>query len=276
MAYETELELAKSLAFEAGEIMRKYFDLQLTRDWKSDGTPVTVADTEINALVINRIQQKFPGDSAFGEEQSAMTASVRLWVCDPVDGTMPYSHGLQVSTFSLALVVDGVPEVGVIYDPFGGRLFSAVRGEGSFCNDVAIRVGSGTMRHALLDVEAFPATGKGVTSVELGAIDHALRAKGAHVTCLWSVILPMALVAAGEYGGVVFNLPTLHDVAAAKVIVEEAGGTTSDLFGDDQRYDGPIKGFIACKPAIHADLVEIVRQANEMTSVKTQPTELNG
>lgn len=134
------LEFAKKLAYEAGDIMREYFQ---TTDmvWKSDNTPVTQADTEINSRVIERIAAAYPEHSVIGEEESAVREGARYtWACDPVDGTMPYSHGLPISTFSLALCEDGKPVVGVVYDPFMDRLFWASVGGGAFCNDEAIHV----------------------------------------------------------------------------------------------------------------------------------------
>jgi len=90
------LEFAKSLALEAGKIMRTYF-LVTDTTWKADQTPVTQADTEINSLVIDRVQKAYPSHSVYGEEESSLRESKFLWVCDPVDGTLPYSLGLPLS-----------------------------------------------------------------------------------------------------------------------------------------------------------------------------------
>lgn len=259
MTYDKELEFAKALALEAGAIMRVYFGFDLSREWKSDQTPVTKADVEINSLVIMRIKENYPGDGAYGEEESFETNSNRLWVCDPVDGTMPYSHGLQISTFSLALVIDGTPVVGVIYDPFMHRLFYAQKGEGTFCNGKPLHVSKQSIKNALVDVEGFPAKGtKAVTRHDI-TICQSIEAAGANTTHLWSAIIVFALVAAGQYTAALFNLSNIHDVAAAKVIVEEAGGKVTDLFGNEQRYDRPIKGFIASNGVIHDQLLGVVR-----------------
>jgi len=258
--YEKELTFAKALAKEAGEIMRQYFSFDLTREWKSDQTPLTKADTEINSLVIKRIQESFTGDSIHGEEESVKTDSNRLWVCDPVDGTMAFSHGLQIATFSLALVIDGVPVVGVIYDPFMNRLFYGSRDAGAFCNGVKIHVSNQPMQNALIDVEGFPAKGqRGVTDYDID-ICRSIEALGSNTTHLWSAIIAYALIASGQYCAAVFNLTNIHDVAAAKVIIEEAGGMATDLFGNDQRYDQPTKGFIASNGVVHQELVNLFKK----------------
>lgn len=257
--YDKELKFAKSLAKEVGGIMRTYFGFDLAHEWKLDQTPITKADTEINSLVIENIRENFPGDGVYGEEESFETGSDRLWVCDPVDGTMPFSHGLPIATFSLALVVDGTPVVGVIYDPFCDRLFCAQTHGGAFCNETPIHVSDQSMQHALIDVEAFPAKGtKSVTDYDT-AICSRIEAGGATTTHLWSAIIAFALVAAGQYAAVLFNLNYIHDVAAAKVIIDEAGGTATDLFGQEQRYDRPTNGFIASNGVVHDELVQLFR-----------------
>lgn len=255
------LEFAKQLAQEAGEIMSKYF-LATNTEWKADATPLTQADTEINSLVIQRIAAAYPEHSVLGEEESAMQDSSYTWVCDPVDGTMPYSHGLPISTFSLALCEDGVPQVGVVYDPFMKRLFYATVGGGAFCNDDPIRVNRQELKNALIEAAAFPAHPSKM-AVDCGnGIYEYLENTEAKVVRMWSTILPTCLVALGSFSATMLNITLPEDAAAIKVIVEEAGGRVTDLYGNDQRYDQPTKGFIASNGVIHDELVKIVKEAS--------------
>src|SRR5690606_7148188 len=108
------LAFAKTLATEAGQIMRDHFVLGIDTEWKQDATPLTIADTSINQLVIDQVKQRFPTHGVLGEEASFGTDREYLWVVDPVDGTMPYSHGIPTSTFSLALVQNGQPIVAAV------------------------------------------------------------------------------------------------------------------------------------------------------------------
>ncbi len=256
------LKFAKDLALEAGAVMRKYF-LHTEREWKEDQTPLTIVDTTINQLVIDRIAERFPEHSVLGEEQSAMKDSRYTWVCDPVDGTMPYSHGLPISTFSLALCNDGVSIVGVVYDPFMERMFWATKDGGAYCNDNKLAVRNGGLENALVDIAGFPST---VPVVDVDSrLMNAIFAEGAKVTSLWSAILPSCLVAAGDYTAVILNVPFPQDPAAIKVIVEEAGGKVTDLYGNDQRYDQPTKGFIASNGVVHDELIKIItEESNEV------------
>lgn len=121
------LEFAKSIAYKAGEIMIKYFKGDNQASYKFDQTIVTKADTEINQYLIQRVKETFPTHSVDGEEEQ-FGKSDYVWVCDPVDGTAMYARHIPVAVFSLALVIDGVPVVGVVYDPFTDSLYSATKG----------------------------------------------------------------------------------------------------------------------------------------------------
>jgi fructose-1,6-bisphosphatase/inositol monophosphatase family enzyme len=103
------LEFAKNLAKEAEEIALRYFSFETENTWKGDDTLLTVADTEINDLVIKRINETYPSHSIYGEEKSdKKEGSEYVWVCDPIDETMPFSNGLPMFVFSLALVEQSI------------------------------------------------------------------------------------------------------------------------------------------------------------------------
>ena len=254
------LLFAKTLALEAGKIMEKYF-LATDITWKEDSSPLTKADTEINDLVIKRIRERYPEHSIHGEEQSSYTDSPYFWVCDPVDGTLPYSSGIAASAFSLALVIDGVSKVGVVYDPFFKRLFHAVKGGGAFCNGDPIKVSTQTeLENAVIDIEGlyWPKMG---TEISLSnSLRDVLVDKDVKTTQLFSSILPSALVAQGKFAAVIMNGKTIQDGAAIKVIVDEAGGKVTDMYGNDQRYDQPARGFIASNGLVHDELVKIIAE----------------
>src|SRR5689334_9508840 len=107
----------RQIATLAGGIMKTYFThFGMERVVKTDTTPLTVADTEINQLVIDHVR-KISGDiDIVGEEQSDRTASPWQVMCDPIDGTFPYTWGMPVSTCMLGLMHNKVPVMGVIYD----------------------------------------------------------------------------------------------------------------------------------------------------------------
>src|SRR5882757_6693524 len=134
------LQFAKQLAYDAGAIMKKYFGKQPAHEYKEDETIVTIADKEVNSLVIDRVKEAYPDHAVDGEEESFTNDTEYVWVCDPIDGTNPFAMELPVSVFSLALVIDGQPVVGVIYDPFCDKLYSAAIGNGAFVGDKPLSV----------------------------------------------------------------------------------------------------------------------------------------
>jgi fructose-1,6-bisphosphatase/inositol monophosphatase family enzyme len=132
--YTTHLDFAEKLAREAGALMRQNFTLGMKKEWKSDMTPLTATDLAVNALALRRIEDAYPADAIISEEGSIKKDSEYAWVCDPVDGTMPFSHGLPTFVFSLALTRQGESVAAVVYDPICDRLVRAEKGEGVFMN----------------------------------------------------------------------------------------------------------------------------------------------
>ncbi len=112
---EEYLEFAKQIAIQAGKIMLRYFKEDNGANYKFDQTIVTKADTEINHHLVQQVKEKYPTHSVDGEEEQ-FGKSNYVWVCDPVDGTAMYARHIPVAVFSLALVIDGVPNVGVVYE----------------------------------------------------------------------------------------------------------------------------------------------------------------
>ena len=95
------LDFAKSVALEAGDIMRKYFGKKPDSHFKANNTIVTVADEEINDLVIKRVTERYPAHDIDGEEASQCHGSKYVWACDPIDGTASFAMELPISVFSM-------------------------------------------------------------------------------------------------------------------------------------------------------------------------------
>ena len=144
---EQYLEFAKGLAKEAEEIALRYFSFETETTWKGDDTPLTKADTEINDLVIKRINETYPEHSIYGEERSEIKENSKyIWVCDPIDGTAGFSCGLPIFVFSIALVdqSNGLPILGLINDPVMKNMYFAYKGSGAYRNGKKIFVSKNT------------------------------------------------------------------------------------------------------------------------------------
>ena len=239
------------MAAHAGKVMLKHFRIGMEQQQKSDMTPVTKADLEINDLLIKNVCEHFPKHDVLAEEKSSRKNRGRfLWVCDPVDGTIPYAHGIPVAMFSLALLDNGSPVAAITHDPFLNRTFYAEKGKGALLNGKPIKVGEsyciGTTEWMRM-------------SYDTSRLNDALIQKDYQVLDPSSFVYMGCLVACGTFAAAIFAGDTAHDLAAVKLIVEEAGGTVTDIFGEEQRYDSTLKGAIASNGIIHEELVGLSR-----------------
>ncbi len=254
---ENYKNISISLAKQAGGIIRDQFTLVMKKKWKADYSPVTVTDVAVNRLVIDTIQKNFSTHSIRGEEESALIeGSEYVWACDPIDGTIPFSHGIPTCVFSLALVRDGAPILGVIYDPFLDRLFFAEKGKGATMNDQPIHVSP----NDTLDLELVGLEMPKHLPYQFAPLRMMLAQEKAKVVSLGSTLYTGMLVAGGAILANIFTGKNAHDAAALSIIVEEAGGKVTDIFGNDQRYDREIQGCIASNGLVHEKLLELVRR----------------
>ena len=233
--------------------MRKNFVLGVRKKWKADGTPLTKADLQVNRLVVSAVRKRFPSHSVLAEEGSSLRPSEFVWVCDPIDGTTPFSHGYPTFIFSLALTRNGKSIFGVLYDPIANRLAVAEKGRGTLINGRRSHV----RRERTINDRSF--INLDGDSRLIGVRAHLLEKKNCWVSTLYSCAYASLLVAAGEFTAEVFEYKNPWDGAAAKIIVEEAGGRVTDILGKEQRYDRPLNGFIASNGSVHGELVKVVR-----------------
>ncbi len=247
------MSIAKEIALEAGVIMTEHFGIGLEHTLKEDNSPLTIADKSIQELVTSRLEAAYPAHSLYGEEGKKIRESEFVWVFDPIDGTAPFLRGIPTNVFSLALVQNGVPMLGVVYDPYMKRLYHAIRGEGACMNDHPITTSYRTeLPGSYIETDGH----KGFKNLEL--FERA-RQENVRFLSYSSTVYAHMMVATGQLDGVVFPLPKAWDCAAAKVIVEEAGGITSDVHGNEQRYDVDTKGFVsACTPEFHTKLLALI------------------
>ncbi len=254
---EEYLNFAIEIARYAGEVFKKYFTVENGASYKYDQTIVTKADTEINRYLIEKVKEVYPNHCVDGEEEQ-FGKSENVWVCDPVDGTAMYARHIPVAVFSLALVIDGIPMVGVVYDPFTENLYSAIKGNGALCNNQPISV-SDTVLNDMKSVSNFDMWPNSPYNIyelikELG--------EKTYFVSIGSVIRASMCVANGDFNFAIFP-GTKHkncDIAAVKVIVEEAGGIVTDLFGREQRYDQNINGAIISNGLVHQEIVDNVKK----------------
>lgn len=251
------LEFAKEIAYKAGEIMLKYFKEDNGANYKFDQTIVTKADTEINSYLIEKVKNTFPTHSVDGEEER-FGKSNYVWICDPVDGTAMYARHIPIAVFSLALVIDGIPKIGVVYDPFTDNLYTAIKGQGAYRNGKTINVNDIDLndKRSVANFDMW-------ASSEYDLYDCIKELQNSsYFVSIGSVIRGCLCVATGDFTLAIFP-GTKHkncDIAAVKVIIEEAGGKVTDLFGDEQRYDKDINGALISNGKVHSEVLSVIKK----------------
>lgn len=248
MKYEKELMIAKDIARQAGVIMKEYFYGDQQVEVKEDNSPVTIADKKINSLVINELKKYFD-DIVIGEEESTGEYGTgRRWFCDPIDGTKAFVFGVPTAMFSLGLVENGRPVMGVAYDPFLDILYEAIKGEGSYCNGKKIHVSGKSIEHATVAISG------GIVKSRYPHIEWLLDRK-IKLMSLNGAVYKSCLVARGKIEGYLEPGVSGHDMAAVDLIVNEAGGTVTGLDGEILDYSKSFKGAVISNGVIHGELV---------------------
>ncbi|HEU5268795.1 MAG TPA: inositol monophosphatase [Jatrophihabitans sp.] len=242
------LHFAMDLAVRAGDLIRHLRAHPLEVRRKADSSPVTAIDLAVNQLVIETVSRTFPTHGILGEELAfGSGAESHIWVCDPVDGTKALILGIPGSVFMLALVVDGVTALSVVYDPHGDTLYHAVSGGGAFRNHVAMEVSNAGLANGfvVLATDAYPYVPSILTN---GGDVQPVPGNG--YKCM--------LVARGDAVGTLKKSPQFHDITPASLIVREAGGMVTGFDGTALPPLGPITGgVVISNRACHEALCEI-------------------
>ncbi len=234
-------------------------------DYKSARDVVTEADHQSEALIVAAIKERFPGDAILAEEtgehraiagEAPTSGRGRVWIVDPLDGTVNYANGIPVFCVSIGLVIDGAPAVGVILDPTRNDAFAATADGAATLNGRSIRVSA---KEALSDFVISMALG-GRTAVTCA---RNVRKQIRISRSMGSAALALAYVANGRFDAFVQQGGlSAWDVAAAGLIAERAGAIVSAMDGGPW-FDlarGPRSiGILAAPPAHHPALLGLVR-----------------
>lgn len=246
------LSFAEGLARQAGKVARHYAADVSEIVNKDDNSPVTQADEQINQLIIDKVAAEYSDIGVLGEERSSHgePTSGLLWVCDPIDGTMPFTLGMQISTICLALVLNGRPIVGVVYDFAHDQMYVAAKGLGVWKNGTPLeRFTSQPL--PIVELEWWHSSPGDVTGLL-----KKLHAKRYQTPNFVSFSYACLQVAVGKTVGAVYAGDKPWDVAAVKVILDELSYRVTDLNGNEQRYDVPIRGAIVSSGELHKELFE--------------------
>ncbi len=251
------MDVAREAALSAGKILKENLHGPREISYKGEINLVTEMDLRSERAVVAILRAAFPEHGILAEEgTNIQNGSGFTWIIDPLDGTTNYAHGYPCFSVSIALVRNGAPEVGVVFDPMRDELFSAQNGQGAFLNGRQIRVsGHDKLINSLL-ATGFPYDRRESEKNNLDYF-HDLLMASQEVRRDGSAALDLCSVACGRFDGFWELKLKPWDTAAGSLIVREAGGMVNDFTGGRSGlYDDEI---LASNGRIHEQMLEILR-----------------
>lgn len=249
------LETAVEIAREAGALLANYFERRVPFELKGEFDLVTEADRASERLVVERLRTHFPSHTIVAEEGGGHESSSEYrWFVDPLDGTTNFAHGFPMFNVTMGLARAGEMIAGVIYDPIRQEMFTAERGAGAYLNNRRIRVSGAKRLTDSLASTGFPSRKRHHNInihfyYQLAMASHGVRRTG-------SAAIDLAYVAAGRLDFFwEFGLKP-WDMAAGTLMVEEAGGRTSDMRGGSHSVTGS-EHLLADNGTLHDEVLEI-------------------
>jgi myo-inositol-1(or 4)-monophosphatase len=251
-----ELQVASAAARAAGAIHVDRYERLERIVHKSEKDVVTEVDHLSEAAILHTIGAAFPADACLAEESGVSGPQAqRLWVIDPLDGTVNYANGLPFFAVSIALVIDGEPRLGVVLDPLRDELFHAIAGHGAYLGGVRIsnpgkeRIGDAVVHLGL------PRSGFARQSTRYRRAVRITRSMG-------SAALSLAYVANGRFDAYVqWQGLSTWDICAAGLIASEGGAVVTSRLGNrwfDLGMPSKSIGIVAAMPRHHATYLELL------------------
>jgi histidinol-phosphatase len=249
---DRHLEVAITAAKAAGDVALRYFRSGLTVEYKADRSPVTRADRECEQRIVEVLQAAFPDYGVVGEEFGERPGARARWIIDPIDGTKNFIRGIPYFATLIGLEEDGEVTAGVVYAPAVDDLLYAQKGHGAFDRNGPIHVSSiASLRQGLLvfgGIDIFRQAG------QWAAFERLVRASGRQRG--FGDYFGHTFVARGQAEAMIELDLKPWDLAAVKVIIEEAGGRFTDFSGAATIYNGTA---IASNGAVHDEIVALLR-----------------
>ncbi|MCA9064110.1 MAG: inositol monophosphatase, partial [Planctomycetaceae bacterium] len=249
-------QAAITAAHRGGDVLQQWVGRFSVRE-KSKANLVTEADEASQAAIVQSLSEEFPDHGFLGEEdlKQHSDTSAPLWIIDPLDGTSNYVHGFPYYAVSIAIAIEGTVLAGVIYDPNRRETFSAAAGLGATLNGQSIQTSGETdprqtMALASLPVCADP--GNPAVTRFLKALPQLQT-----VQRTGSAALNLASVACGRADAFWSTSLNAWDVAAGVLLVQEAGGSVTNVAGE------PVDIFLpsllaAASETLRKDLVKVI------------------
>lgn len=257
-AFVQEKDLAIEAAQAAGAIIRSFYTGRYAVDYKdrSKNNPVTIADRDANQKIHEILHGGFPHYGWLSEEtvdSPARLSRLRVWLVDPLDGTKEFIDKVPEFGVSIALLENGQPVVGVVYNPIHDQLFWAVRGQGTWHDQQRVYV-TPTDRLSQATILASRSETKRGEWKNFSS-QFTTRPTG-------SAAYKLALIANGDADATFTLTPKNEwDICAGVLLVEEAGGQVSHLDGRQLIFNQPktlLQGLVASNRLLHSQLLHLI------------------
>jgi histidinol phosphatase-like enzyme (inositol monophosphatase family) len=252
MPFSQEIETARRIADLSAKLALRYQKPGIFAENKPDDSPVTIADKECEKLIAKMLEEAFPDDGILGEEGSKKESkNGRRWIVDPIDGTRDFVRGNPLWSVLIAIEELGEVQAGVVHLPLMGSTCWGARGSGSYRNDVRLRVSSiDKPENAVISLNS------------LNRINDPAK-MASYLTSFWAFRClggtPDAMmVAEGQMDAWVEPKVAPWDMAAAQVILEEAGAVFFAFNGKRSIYEG---NCVACTPGLELSMREFFTNA---------------
>lgn len=250
------LKVAEKAAREAGKVLIDHLGKVKEVEYKAKNSLLTEVDKLSEGLIIEIIKSNFPSHDFFAEESGRdKKTSSHVWIIDPLDGTTNYAHTYPVFSVSIALEIEGVIRLGIVYDPVRKELFSAELGKGAYLNQDEIKISAATTVEEGLLCTGFTHEKEWMVDENLRHFENFIRRSRA-VRRDGSAALDLCYVACGRYDG--FWELGLHawDTAAGLLILKEARGRITDFSNSEFTIYG--EEVLATNGIIHDEMISIL------------------
>ncbi|MEX0594364.1 MAG: inositol monophosphatase family protein [Balneolaceae bacterium] len=252
--YQEELACARSAARNAAETIRTRREKEFGVRYKALNDLVTDVDVAVEKQIQAELHKAFPEDAWMGEESDdgARLPEGRVWIVDPIDGTTNFTYGFPVYCVSIALWEGKKPKVGVVVEVTRNEEFVAVAGEGAWLDSRPVTVSELQEPGTALVGTGFAYNDHEMLDAYI-ALFHYLTLETQGMRRPGSAAFDLCCVACGRFQGFYEYALKPWDVAAAGLIVQEAGGVVTDWTGGDQWLDG--ERIVAGNHGLHAWLL---------------------
>jgi myo-inositol-1(or 4)-monophosphatase len=254
------INIATEAARNASKVILQFMDRVDSLEIKGSNISdlVTKVDRMAEQEIIDTIKKSYPDHAILAEESGLAEGNDCCWIIDPLDGSTNYIHGFPHYAISIAVKKNDILEASLVYDPIRQELFTAARGHGAFLNDRRIRVSNCKLLESALIGTGFPFKKKQHIKPYLNTFEsvfssvRGIRRAGA-------ATLDLAYVAAGRLDGFWEASLKQWDMAAGILLIQEAGGISTDFQGEDNHLNSG--DIIAGSPKIQRELLDIINRS---------------